>query len=307
MAKKLNEKYNTASLKLLQFLQMLYEGEVEYKTVLEHLSKNPLHITSNTHVTLNKYLNCFKVFGVEVKKIKNKYIMTNPLYKLELDSNDIKSLEMLNKAGNLLPDGKNKKNFDSFLKSVLIRLSEEQQKILVDKFSSKNNIELNINAKQEQIKLYEKYCQDGYKVEIIYFNAEGNELNVIGSPTEIVYVKNEANLKIIGNNGSRIYEIPIDNIKSIKQLPMSSSGMSIPTTVVYVIKGRLAKNYKLRDWEKLQKIEDNGDHVIVNKTEDLDLLINRIMRYGIQCEILSPKFVRIAMAEHINKTLSNYQ
>ena len=89
-------------------------------------------------------------------------------------------------------------------------------------------------------------------------------------------------------------------------MPVASSSASIPTTVVYKIKNRLAKNYKLRDWERLDKIDADGSQIIINKNEDLDLLLARIMRYGTECEICSPKFLREEMVEKINATLANY-
>ena len=81
----------------------------------------------------------------------------------------------------------------------------------------------------------------------------------------------------------------------------------MPTTIVFRIKNRLARNYKLRDWERLDKIEGDGSHVIVNKNEDLNNLLKRIMRYGTECEIISPKFMREDMIELINRTLAKYQ
>ena len=81
----------------------------------------------------------------------------------------------------------------------------------------------------------------------------------------------------------------------------------MPTTIVFRIKNRLARNYKLRDWERLDKIEGDGSHVIVNKNEDLNNLLKRIMRYGTECEIISPKFMREEMIELINRTLAKYQ
>lgn len=47
---------------------MLYEGDVDFKKVLDLFSDGNYDGTSNTHVTLNKYLNALKIFGVKVKK-----------------------------------------------------------------------------------------------------------------------------------------------------------------------------------------------------------------------------------------------
>ena len=72
MTKKLTEKYNDSCIKIFEFIKMLYNGEVEFKTVLDHFSDGQYDGTSNTHVTLNKYLNTLKIFGIKVKKITGK-------------------------------------------------------------------------------------------------------------------------------------------------------------------------------------------------------------------------------------------
>lgn len=287
---------------------MLYEGEVEFKKVIDHFSDGNYDGTSNTHVTLNKYLNAMKIFGIKVKKIKGKYHMFSSLYKIKLDLDDLKSIHILKEACTVLPEGKNKTNFEAFIRNLEVRYDEAAQSLeqIID---NTQNLHLAFYHSEmvEQVKQCEKFCQDKQKLEIIFTNDKGEEINLLCSPLEQIYQKRKICLKVMGNNGSRVYEIPIENIKSIKQLPVSSSSQSIPTTVVYRIKNRLARNYKLRDWERLDKIEADGSHVIVNKNEDLNLLIKRLMRYGTECEICSPKFLKEEMIERINKTLENYQ
>jgi predicted DNA-binding transcriptional regulator YafY len=144
-------------------------------------------------------------------------------------------------------------------------------------------------------------------LEIIYTDDNNNTLNLICTPVETFFIKKKFYIKVIGYNGSRIYEIPVENIKSINQLPTSGNSAVMPTTIVFRIKNRLAKNYKMRPWESLEKIEENGNLIIINKNEDLQFLLKRLMRYGVECEIISPKFFKEEMINQINKTLSNYQ
>ena len=159
----------------------------------------------------------------------------------------------------------------------------------------------------ENIKLCQKYCQEKQKLEIIYIDDQNNEINLLCIPMETSLYKQNVYLKVVGNNGSRIYDIPFEKIKSIVQLPSSNNSVIIPTTIVYRIKNRLSKNYRLRDWEKLETIEADGSYVIVNKNEDLNALLKRLLRYETNCEIISPKFFKEEMLNLINKTLSNYQ
>lgn len=308
MTKKLTEKYNDSCIKLFTFIKMLYEGDVEFKKVIDLLSDGNYDGTSNTHVTLNKYLNAMKIFGIKVKKIKSKYHMFSSIYKIKLNLEDVKSINILKEAGSILPDGKNKTNFEKFIRNLEMRYDEFAQSIEQIEGNTKNlNLSFYHSEMVEQVKKCEKFCQDKQKLEIIYTNDKGDEINLVCSPVEQIYHRRKICLKAIGQNGSRVYEIPIENILSVKQLPTASSPQSIPTTVVFRIKNRLAKNYKIRDWERLDKIESEGSYIIVNKNEDLHSLIKRLMRYGTECEIISPKFLKEEMIENINKTLENYQ
>lgn len=286
---------------------MLYDGDVEFTDVIDLFSDGNYDGTSNTHVTLNKYLNAMKIFGIKVKKIQNKYHMFSQLYKLKFNLDDMKSIHLLKEAADILPEGKTKNNFTEFLRKLEVRYDESAQS-LEQIADNTTNLHLSFYHSEmvEQVKQCQKFCQDKLKLEIIFTSEKGEELNLICSPLEQTYVKRKICLKVLGNSGSRVYEIPIENIRSIKQLPIAVSSVSIPTTVVYKVKNRLAKNYKLRDWERLDKIEADGSHVIVNKNEDLGQLIERLMRYGRECEICSPKFLKEEMVERINKTLENY-
>mgnify|MGYP004606013103 FL=1 len=121
MTKKYTEKYNDACIKLFTFIKMLYEGDVDFKKVLDLFSDGNYDGTSNTHVTLNKYLNALKIFGVKVKKIHGKYHMFSSIYKLKFNLDDLKSIEALKDADKMLPDGKTKKNFEEFLHKIEMR------------------------------------------------------------------------------------------------------------------------------------------------------------------------------------------
>ena len=308
MTKQITQKYNDACIKLFEFLIMLYEGDVEFKKVIQHFSEGNYDGTSNTHVILNKFLNALKIFGIKVKKYKHKYTLQSPICKLNFTNEDLKSFSLLEKACEDLPDGKTKNELKGFLRALHIRFDE----------ASKNNIEALKNNQTmdmefsnaemvEQVKRCKKYCEENLKLEIIYINDDGERINLLCSPQEVAYIKRRICLKAIGSNGSRMYEIPIETIKSLKQTNSKASDLSVPTTIVFRIKNRLAKNYRMRDCETLQTLEQNGNKVIVNKGEDLNVLLARLMKYGRECEVVSPKFFKEEMLNRINKTLSNYQ
>lgn len=308
MTKKITEKYNDACIKLFKFIIMLYEDKAYFKDVIELISDGKYDGTSNTHVTLNKYLNALRIFGIKVKKIKNKYHLLSPMDKITFNYQDIKCIEILKKAVELLPSGINKQNLDTVIQNIEFRYDDATKEIIQANTNSETQHSKFIKYDMvEQIKLCEKYCQDKQKLEILYTDQNNNNINIICTPLETIYLKRQVCLRAIGNNGSRIYEIPVDLIKSAKQLPTSSSSINMPTTIVYKIKNRLAKNYRIREWEKLETVEPDGSKIIINKNEDLNILLRRLMRYSTECEVISPKFFKEEMINLINKTLSNYE
>ena len=308
MAKKLTEKYNDSCIKIFEFIKMLYNDNADFKKVINLFSNGNYDGTSNTHVTLNKYLNTLKLSGIKIKKINHKYKMYSALTKINLNSQDLKSVAIIKEASALLPEGNNKKNIEKFINDLELRY-DDLTKSLVAVSHNTNNLNLDFYNSEilEQVKTCEKYCQDQLKLEIIFNNEDSSCVNLLCTPLEVVYLKRKICLKCIGSNGNRIYQIPIENIISIKQLPAVSNPMAMPTTIVFRIKNRLAKNYKLRDWERLENTESDGSKIIINKNEDLNILLKRLMRYNTECEIISPKFFKEEMINRINKTLSNYQ
>ena len=78
--------------------------------------------------------------------------------------------------------------------------------------------------------------------------------------------------------------------------------------MVYKIKDDLAKSYQLKEWETCDgRFDEQGWLTIVNHNEDFDELIKRLMRYGSNCIVVSPKTFRESMIEAIDDTLKNYK
>lgn len=302
------DKCNDACIKLFEFLKMLYDNDVELKQVVSHFADDKYNGKSNSHVTLNKFLNSLRIFGIKIKKYNSKFKILTHFTTIDFNINDLKCILILKDALKMMPTGKTKQDFEAFIRALEMQFDEKTINIY-EALLSNNRFDLEyLNADiNEQFNMCERYCNEGQKLEIVYTSSFGREYNIVCSPIEVLFIKKSFCLKAIGNNGSRIYEIPLNNIKSIKQLPISSSKTSVPTTVVFKIKNRLALNYKLRKCEKLEDIDADGNYIIVNKEEDMETLLKRLMKYGTDCELVSPKFLKEEMIQLINKTLSKYQ
>ena len=80
MKKKTSLKLNDGCLKIFRLLNLLYEDKADYNSVVE-IFKDDLNeqSTNNIQVVLNKYMNALKVFGIKLKKVKNKYKLQSSL------------------------------------------------------------------------------------------------------------------------------------------------------------------------------------------------------------------------------------
>ncbi len=306
MMARISEKYNDSCLKMFSLLKLLMQGEADFKDVISIFADEDDGVISNSHVILNKYLNTLKIFGVKIEKKKNKYYLLNMPFNIDFSTSDVKAVELLRSAADLMASGKNKENILKLIKDIEIRYNESA-KTAAEELKGKINIDLSFyyTKFREQIIACERYCQEKQKLELLYlFNNQ--EYSIICSPKEIKYQSRKVCLSVFNQLTRQIIDIPIDNIKSIKQLPTVSPVQEETTSVVYILKDRLAKSYKLKDWEHSDGYDKDGNLIVVNNDEDFDVLLNRLMKYGKNCTILSPKYLRESMLDLINNTIKNY-
>ena len=86
-----------------------------------------------------------------------------------------------------------------------------------------------------------------------------------------------------------------------------SNKIEMKTTVVFKLKNRLAKTYKLKENEYSEGFDEEGNQTIVNKSGVLNTLIPRLLRYSYDCEIITPKYLREEMKSIINEIINQYE
>lgn len=303
---RISEKYNDSCLKMFRLLKLLMQGEADFKDVISIFADEDDGVISNSHVILNKYLNTLKIFGVKVDKKKNKYYLLNMPFNIDFSADDVRAVQILKAAADIMVSGKPKECLVDFLKDVEIRYSENA-KIIATNITGKTNTDLTFyyTKFREQIEQCEQYCREKNKLEIVYiYNNE--EFSIICSPKEIKYQNRKICFSVFNQLTRQIFDIPLDNIKSIKQLPTVTKVPEETTSVVYILKGRMAKSYKLKEWEYSNGYDSDGNLIVVNVDEDFDVLLGRLMKYAQNCAIKSPKFLKERMLDLINKSLENY-
>ena len=312
MAKrKLSEKYNDSCLKIFELLKLLAQGEVPFSDVIKLFADENGKISQISNVLLNKYMNTLKIFGIQIKKTKNKYYLLRMPYNIALGEKELYTVALMKSALNFLASGKNKTCLQKFIDDLEMRYDMDTKNLSAIVASTRNyDLSFYFMKFEKQIANCEKYCSDGQKLDLYYTDVEDNPVNMICDPLEVKYLEKHVCLSVYNPLTRQNFDIPIDSIKNIKQLQTKPDDKNekICTTVIFKLTGDLAKRYKLREWEYVEgNTESDGSYIVVNKGEDFQSLAVRLFKYDESCIVISPKYLRNKVTKMIDKTLKNYE
>ena len=306
--KKTKPKLNEGCLKIFKFIELLYEDKADYNSVIE-IFKDEINeqSTNNIQVNLNEYANTLKIFGIKIKKEKNKFKLLSSLYSMPYTLDDIKSINILINSMKNFPDKEITDEVEKFLDVITFRMDSEAQNTL-QVLNQTNGYDFSFYYAnmREQIEKCEEICKEKYIFNIIY-TKNNKEIKCKCTPKEVIYDSKTVYLRIHDPSKRQNYEISLSNILSISRLPQVAKETELNTTAVFKVKNRLAKTYQLKDNEASDGFDEFGNHIIVNRTGNFDSLINRLMRYGENCEVCTPKYLREQMIQTINDTLKQYE
>lgn len=303
-----NKKLNEGCLKIFQLLELLYEDKADYDSVIS-IFKDEFadQSTNNIQVILNKNMNALKVFGIKVIKENNKYKMLSSLYSMPFTLDDLKAISIITNSIKEFPDEEIDKNILSFINNIQFRMGNEDKNTLNNLSQNRNyDFSFYYSNIKDQVEQCRKICKEGFIINVFYIS-KGQEISCKCTPQEVLYDTKNAYLKVYDTISRQNLEIPITNILSIAKLPQIAKKVEMTTTVVYKLKNRLAQTYKLKETETSEGLNANGELIVINKGEPFDKLLQRLMRYSYNCEIVSPKNLREEMIKLINETLNNYE
>lgn len=301
------KKIGDTSVRVLETLKILHQGSSSIQDIINYFEKLDPNNRVYTNEAILKYINTIKVFGLRFVKEKDKYILLNTPSQLEFNENDLKSMYLVEKYSDLIPEISIKSEIHAFLQDLERRFSDNT-KMLAHSITKPNLSDLShtYNRYSNKIIEYEKYCKDRQRLKITYRNHRQTATSIMVEPNEIVYRGNNVYLNVYNPISAQIQEIDLDAMIDVEQLPLRSNTKSLSSSVTFRLKERLAKNYRLHENEELMQIQSNGDITVINRKEDQQLLLKRLMKYGENCEVISPKNLREEMKELIKSTLNNY-
>lgn len=302
------KKTGDACIRVLETLKFLYKNNASIQDIINHFEKIDPNNRSYTNEVIGKYINTLRVFGFRFVKEKDKYVLLNSPNRFDFSREDLKALYLLESSADKMPEEKLKEEINAFLQDLEKNFSDNTR-FLAHSVTKPDfiNFKFDYSKYSNQIHEYEKYFLDGHRIKVVYKNKYGAETSAMFEPKEIKYIENDVFLSVYNPVSAQIQDINFNSIIKIEQLPLKSNPKNMFSSVTFMLKDNLAKVYKLRDSEKLLQLNPDGTVVILNQQEDQNLLLKRLMRYGENCEVLSPKTLREEMKQLVKATLKNYE
>lgn len=301
------KKTSDTSIRVLETLKILCQEKASIQDIIHHFEKIYPDNKAYTNEVILKYINTLKVSGLRFKKEKGKYILLNSPLQFDFSEQDLKTISLIEKAAKFFPEKAVQEGIHGFLQDLEKRFSDNSKIVAHNlKKPSLVNLDLNYEKYSEQIKKYEKYCNERQRLKITYKQNNKKETSIMAEPNEIKYIGNNIYLSVYNPFSAQIQDINFNSILKTEQLPLKSNPVNMVSSVIFELKGRLAKAYRMHESEKLLQIKDDENIVILNQKEDRTLLLKRLIRYGENCEVISPKNLREEMQQMITNTLANY-
>lgn len=283
-------KHHDSCVRVLEFLKLLTKEDIDIK----ELEYDKRFKDIEAPETFLKYISTLEASEIDVRKIEKKYSLCKFLEEIELDDKEIDLIVTVRKAFDACCLEKERGFLDQFFSKLLKSLTLNSKQKLDLKLKSLKNSETNrkIAAIAND---FQKYVDLAQKLKITY---DGETSIVIPKGVEIY--EDRVLLDVYNPKKAENYKFLTHNIEKIEILPIRVVPVNVTSSVVFEVYGRLIVNYRLRDGERVESFSDEKK-VIINTGEDKKALIKRLMKYGENCKITSPKFLQQEMLDELEK------
>ena len=285
MTKKIPQKINQSSLQVLKTLQVLLEGSYTMNEIVDILNEKEDIVIFNNSV-VSKYINTCRFCGVDVPKIQNKYYVAKIPFGMDLTNEEAELIELLQDTAHQEMTKKQFGEFDDFVEKI-------------NCYSNKRIAHVQKEEYHVSFEIFERAIFDRRKVKLML----KNQAEIIGIPINIIDANNKTFFHVFCNGRDRMFDI--NRLSGIQETNEKFIHSFSDTSTIFVLKGNLAKRYSPRENETIT-INPNNTITVVNRGENKDILLSRLLRYDNQCEIITPKSYRKDFRQIIDDTLKNY-
>lgn len=299
-----NKNFIPAAYRILFLLNLLTKKDMTLKEIEEKFSQNEDIQCEIRKETLLKYLKTLNLAGYKIEKNGNKYGIKEFPTKLNLSNSSINTLINLQKFIQGLYRHKLSVEYSEFITHISKYLTKEK----LNKISNLKNDNRAIFKEylhyKDILTTIDEYLNKGRKLEITTLYQK----KILLDSPELDYYDKEIFLSGYNKKTKELTSIPVETITKINLSSQVSSKINIYPSITFKLKGKLSHNYKLKTNEKILSYDkEKQELIILNTKEDKNLLFRRIIRYGLLCELQSPKYIKEEFKDFISQMRKNYQ
>ena len=310
-------KIHISAYRLLTILKLFSE---QYRWSLSDLNaaleKNPTIRRGYAAETLLKHLHTLEHAGFEFKRewLQGQWVyamITHPM-KMTFSQATLNVILKLNTHLKYKPFLNEHRQFVAFICTLSNMPLTMQQQLMSGKlseFSAPTDTDngaspsLSTSTLMNKLPIFERYINDHQVLEIGYKPPDSDSVQICRIEPQALDM-HKTHLCLIGQNPSTHQKVryPLQYIVTHRQLPTQICWQQTFTSVTFKLTGRLAQNYRQYPNERLQAKDDVL--MVRHTTDDLESLYNRLLKYGTDCQIISPQSAIDGYLSHIDQRLA---
>lgn len=298
-------KASETAVRALEVLKLLSFEEKTQDEIIKHIFQAKKSDYELRKDSLYKYLNTFKLFGINVIRNKGKYTLSNLPLNIDFTEKEIETIKFLYSYAQEICPADTANQFKLLLNKLL---KSSNQEILLETVDIKNYLKkLKLSTNKENIEKFGMLCKEKQRISFLYRNSVLNETQkFVVEPIEVIATPMGEILKAFNPDIAEVQNFQIEDITELKQLPTMVKSMSVRNAVTFELKGRLALAYELKKGERVIK-KEKSSLIVSNSEEDKEELMKRLLRYGVSCEILYPKVFKDRFLNLIDRIKAVYK
>ncbi len=284
-------KHHDSCVRVLEFLKLLAKEDIDIKEL--DYCKHGKFKDIEAHETFLKYISTLEISNVDVKKISKKYSLCKFLEEITLSDEEINLLFNIYKSFDACCLEKQKDFFENLFTKIEKSLSEPTKRKFLEKVNQFKYFKPSETSKIASE--FQQYVDLSQKLSITY-----NGETFTATPKKVEIKGKNIFLMVYDAKKAENIKLTAKDIEKIEILPLKTASTNMTTSIAFEVYDRLAINYRLRDCETVQTFDDNKK-LIINTGEDKKSLFKRLIKYGENCKIVSPKYLEKEMLLELEK------
>jgi len=300
---KKSEKSHDTGLRVFKVLEILLSQDISKKELIEQLRDSKIFENIYTPEAFIKYFNTLDVLGFSIEKNKNIYRLKNALFKVEISKSELLAFYNLIKYIQKLHN----KSLEEVAKLALLKIIKYTEPEIQDELYKRiTELPEKISEADNLILSLESFLSDGQLVLITYYKNSNAVETITCEIKEVIEKKNGIFISCYDITNARNKNISVKSIVSVKSSPLRGVSAYAKNSTVFRLYGRLAVIYKLKQSEKV--IDFSNDYITIsNLSEDRDVLLKRLLKYGESCKIVKPKSLQQEYIKLVDEILANLE